>query len=59
MSPLHIAASWSAFNVTNLLEQSGRIALNWNSRTIYDESILDVCDNEGYQRKYRDKLDVP
>ncbi len=58
-SPLHIAASWSTFNATELLENSGRIALNWKTRTIYDESILDVCDNEGYQRKYRGKLDLP
>lgn len=51
-TPLHIAASWSQFTVTDMLERYGRNSLNWQARTVTGESILDVCDNVEYQNRY-------
>jgi ankyrin repeat protein len=51
-TPLHIAASWSLFDVTNLLQEWGHHFLNWQARTITGESILDVCDNMDYRNTY-------
>lgn len=51
-TPLHIAASWSLFNVTDMLEQNSQSFLDWQARTLTGESILDVCDNVEYQGRY-------
>ena len=51
-TPLHIAASWSLFNVTDMLERCSQSLLDWQARTFTGESILDVCDSVEYQGKY-------
>ncbi|KAL8855270.1 MAG: hypothetical protein Q9178_008081, partial [Gyalolechia marmorata] len=56
-TPLHIAASWSLFSVTDMLQQVGQEVLNWQARTVTGESILDVCDNMDYQNRYWDNLE--
>jgi ankyrin repeat protein len=58
-TPLHIAASWSLFHVTDMLQQCGCGFLNWQARTITGESILDVCDNSSYQQRYWGMLEGP
>lgn len=55
-TPLHIAASWSLFGVTDMLQQYGRAFLNWHAWTLIGESILDVCDNQDCEDRYRGKL---
>jgi len=56
-TPLHIAASWSLFSVTNMLQQCGCESLNWQARTFMGENILDVCEDTDYQRRYRSMLE--
>ena len=56
-TPLHIAASWSLFSVTDMLQQCSQGLLNWQARTVAGESILDVCDNMDYHKRYCDKLE--
>lgn len=51
-TPLHIAASWSLFNITDMLQQCGQKFLIWQARTVIGESILDVCDNMDYKNRY-------
>ena len=51
-TPLHIAASWSLFNVTDTLQQCAQSFMNWQARTVTGESILDVCDNTDYKNRY-------
>lgn len=58
-TPLHIAASWSLFSVTNVLQQCGREFLNWHAQTLTGENILGVCDNTDYQNKYCGMLEGP
>jgi ankyrin repeat protein len=58
-TPLHIAASWSLSNVTNVLQVWGHHILNWQARTLAGESILDVCDNTDYRNRYWGMLKPP
>lgn len=58
-TPLHIAASWSLFNVTDILQQYGQQFLDWQARTVTGESILDVCDNTDYRDRYWGMLESP
>jgi len=58
-TPLHIAASWSLFNVTEMLQQCGQKKLDWQARTITNESILDVCDNMDFKGRYGGCCGVP
>ena len=58
-TPLHIAASWSQFNVTDVLQQYDGHLLNWQAQTVLGESILDVCDNTDYQDRYGGMLVGP
>ena len=51
-TPLHIAASWSSVEITEMLIQFGGAALDWNKRTQAGESIFDVCDNTEYRSRY-------
>ncbi len=55
-TPLHIAASWSLFDVTDMLGRYSQSFLDWQARTLTGESILDVCDNVTYQNMYLDRL---
>jgi ankyrin repeat protein len=58
-TPLHIGASWSLFNVTDLLQQWGHDFLNWQARTLTGESIHDVCDNMDYRNRYWAMIEGP
>jgi ankyrin repeat protein len=58
-TPLHIAASWSLFSITDMLRQCGQNFLNWQARTVTGESIFDVCDNIDYQNRYWGMLECP
>ncbi|KAL9125972.1 MAG: hypothetical protein Q9217_004902 [Psora testacea] len=58
-TPLHIAASWSLFNVTDMLQQCGQSLLNWQARTVTGENILDVCDNIDFKGRYWGMLPGP
>ena len=49
---LHIAAFWSLFSVTNMLQQYDHKFLNWQARTLTSENMFDVCDNTNYQNRY-------
>ncbi len=51
-TPLHIAASWSLFNVTDMLQRCSQSFLDWQARTLTGESIVDVCDNVDYKGRY-------
>ena len=51
-TPLHIAASWSSFEITDLLIEFGKKALDWQVKTNIGETILEVCDNVTYQKHY-------
>ena len=51
-TPLHVAASWSLFNVTNVLQQCGQSPLDWQARTVAGEDILDVCDDMDFKGTY-------
>ena len=58
-TPLHIAASWSLFSVTDMLRQCCREFLNWQAQTLTGENIFDVCDNTDYQHRYWSMLEGP
>jgi ankyrin repeat protein len=58
-TPLHIAASWSLFSVTDMLRQYGREFLNWQARTLTGENMFDVCDNTDYQNRYWSMVEGP
>ena len=58
-TPLHIATSWSLFNVTDMLQQCGQSWLNWQARTVRGENILDVCDNMDFKGRYWGVLPGP
>ena len=51
-TPLHIASSWSSFEITEMLIINGGFALDWESRTFAGESIFDLCDNATYEAQY-------
>jgi ankyrin repeat protein len=51
-TPLHIAASWGLFNVTDMLQRCSQSFLDWQAWTLTGESILDVCDNLDYKSRY-------
>ena len=49
---LHIAASWSLFSITDVLQRFRTYPVDWLARTNEGESIFDVCDNIDYVNKY-------
>ena len=53
-TPLHIAASWSRFNITDLLLQCVTGTLDRQAQTFIGESIIDVCDNIYFKERYRE-----
>ena len=53
-TPLHIAASWSLFSITDMLQQYG---IDWQARTNLNESIFEVCNNIEYRNRYKGMLE--
>ena len=51
-TPLHIAASWSLFSITDMLQQCDQDFLNWQAQTFTGKSIFDICNNIDYQNRY-------
>ena len=56
-TPLHIAASWSLFGVTDVLQQNSREVLDWGAETYAGQSVADVCDNTVFLSRYRIMLE--
>lgn len=57
-TPLHVAASWSHFVVTDILEELTGLWLDWTVCTTARESIFDVCDNMDYLERYKSDLNL-